>query len=141
DRRRRQHHRLAEDFTLAELKTLRAKERLPDLRPSNTVFDGQYEIPTFQEVIDLAKRKHVGIYPESPRAQTSSTTRPGRSPGAATAAPGRPRRLALARVDGALERRLVHLRAAFDTEVLRLVVELLVGATLRPVRARAQTAS
>ncbi|HEV8332483.1 MAG TPA: glycerophosphodiester phosphodiesterase family protein, partial [Steroidobacteraceae bacterium] len=51
-----------EDFTLAQLKTLRAKERLPDLRPSNTVFDGQYEIPTFQEVIDLAKREGVGIY-------------------------------------------------------------------------------
>jgi glycerophosphoryl diester phosphodiesterase len=47
------------------LKTLRAKERLPDLRPNNTVFDKQYEIPTFQEVIDLAKREHVGIYPET----------------------------------------------------------------------------
>jgi glycerophosphoryl diester phosphodiesterase len=54
-----------EDFTLAELKTLRAKERLPDLRPNNTVFDGLYQIPTFQEVIDLAKRKGVGIYPET----------------------------------------------------------------------------
>jgi glycerophosphoryl diester phosphodiesterase len=54
-----------EDFTLAEVKTLRAKERLPDLRPNNTVFDGLYEIPTFQEVIDLAKRKGVGIYPET----------------------------------------------------------------------------
>ena len=54
-----------EDFTLAELKTLRAVERLPDLRPNNTVFNGQYEIPTFQEVIDLAKRNHVGIYPET----------------------------------------------------------------------------
>jgi glycerophosphoryl diester phosphodiesterase len=54
-----------EDFTLAELKTLRAKERLPDLRPNNTVFDGLYQVPTFQEVIDLAKRKGVGIYPET----------------------------------------------------------------------------
>ena len=54
-----------EDFTLAELKTLRAKERLPDVRPANTAFDGLYEIPTFQEVIDLAKRGHVGIYPET----------------------------------------------------------------------------
>ena len=54
-----------EDFTLAELKTLRAVERLPDLRPNNTVFNGQYQIPTFQEVIDLAKRKGVGIYPET----------------------------------------------------------------------------
>src|SRR3954451_7516119 len=30
----------AEDFTLAELKTLRAKERIPDLRPANTAYDG-----------------------------------------------------------------------------------------------------
>jgi glycerophosphoryl diester phosphodiesterase len=54
-----------EDFTLAELKTLRAKERLPDLRPANTVFDRQLEIPTFQELISLAKREGVGIYPET----------------------------------------------------------------------------
>ena len=54
-----------EDFTLAELKTLRAKERLPDVRPANTAFDGLYQIPTFQEVIDLAKQARVGIYPET----------------------------------------------------------------------------
>jgi glycerophosphoryl diester phosphodiesterase len=54
-----------EDFTLAELRTLRARERLPDLRPDNTVFDGLYQIPTLQEVIDLAKRAGVGIYPET----------------------------------------------------------------------------
>src|SRR4029453_10498637 len=54
-----------EDFTLAELRTLRAKERIPDLRPDNTAFDGLYQVPTFQEVIDLAKRARVGIYPET----------------------------------------------------------------------------
>jgi len=54
-----------EDFTLAELKTLRAKERLPLVRPSNTAFDGVYEVPTFKEVIALAKREGVGIYPET----------------------------------------------------------------------------
>jgi glycerophosphoryl diester phosphodiesterase len=54
-----------EDFTLAELKTLRAKERIPDVRPDNTVFDGLYEVPTLQEVIDLAKRHGVGVYPET----------------------------------------------------------------------------
>jgi glycerophosphoryl diester phosphodiesterase len=54
-----------EDFTLAELKTLRAVERLPNVRPSNTAFDRLYEIPTLQEVIDLAKRHGVGIYPET----------------------------------------------------------------------------
>jgi glycerophosphoryl diester phosphodiesterase len=54
-----------EDFTLAELRTLRAKERIPDLRPDNTAFDGLYQVPTLQEVIDLAKRAGVGIYPET----------------------------------------------------------------------------
>jgi glycerophosphoryl diester phosphodiesterase len=54
-----------EDFTLAELKTLRAKERLPAVRPANTAFDGLYQVPTFQQVIDLARRRHVGIYPET----------------------------------------------------------------------------
>lgn len=58
-----------EDFTLAEIKTLRAKERLPQLR--STAYDGLYEVPTLQEVIDLAKRKSaetgrtIGIYPET----------------------------------------------------------------------------
>jgi glycerophosphoryl diester phosphodiesterase len=54
-----------EDFTLAELKTLRAKERIPALRPANAVFDGLYEVPTLREVIDLAKANGVGIYPET----------------------------------------------------------------------------
>ena len=56
----------AEDFTLAELKTLRCRERIPQLRPANAAFDGQEAIPTFQEVIDLAKRaeRAVGVYPE-----------------------------------------------------------------------------
>lgn len=59
-----------EDFTLAELKTLRCRERLPQLRPGNTAFDGQAQIMTFQEVADLAKRegarvgRRVGVYPE-----------------------------------------------------------------------------
>jgi glycerophosphoryl diester phosphodiesterase len=54
-----------EDFTLAELRTLRARERLPGLRPDNTAFDGLYQVPTLQEVIDLVKRAGVGIYPET----------------------------------------------------------------------------
>ena len=54
-----------EDFTLAELKTLRAKERLPILRPDNRQYDGRFEIPTLAEIIALAKRHHVGIYPET----------------------------------------------------------------------------
>ncbi|MEV4509528.1 glycerophosphodiester phosphodiesterase [Dactylosporangium sp. NPDC049525] len=54
-----------EDFTLAELKTLRAVERLPAVRPHNTIYDGLFEIPTLQEVIDLARSAGVGIYPET----------------------------------------------------------------------------
>jgi glycerophosphoryl diester phosphodiesterase len=52
-----------EDFTLAELKTLRARERLPQLR--GTAHDGQYQIPTFAEVLALARAKKVGVYPET----------------------------------------------------------------------------
>ena len=60
-----------EDFTLAELKTLRARERLPALRTQNATFDGKFEIPTFEEVIALAQRESrrlhrvIGIYPET----------------------------------------------------------------------------
>ncbi len=43
-----------EDFTLEELKTLRADERLPDVRQENTVLDGRYEVPTLDEVLALA---------------------------------------------------------------------------------------
>jgi glycerophosphoryl diester phosphodiesterase len=49
-----------EDFTLAELKTLRAIERVPQVRPGNTVYDGRFEVPTFDEVIALAKRESRG---------------------------------------------------------------------------------
>ncbi len=60
-----------EDFTLAELKMLRAKERLPKLRPANTAYDGQFTIPTFDEIIALAQAKsketgrRIGLYPET----------------------------------------------------------------------------
>src|SRR5882757_727410 len=42
------------DFTLAELKTLRAVERLPTVRPHNTIYKGRWEIPTFDEVLAWA---------------------------------------------------------------------------------------
>ncbi|MBD3925076.1 glycerophosphodiester phosphodiesterase [Nocardioides cavernae] len=54
-----------EDFTYKELRTLRAKERLPQVRPDNTAYDGQERIPTLDEVIKLARREGVGIYPET----------------------------------------------------------------------------
>jgi glycerophosphoryl diester phosphodiesterase len=71
-----------EDFTLAELKTLRAKERIPQIRPDNARFDGQFEIPTLQEVLALVRSQNelraqaaleagkpkprpIGVYPET----------------------------------------------------------------------------
>lgn len=54
-----------EDFTLAELNSLRAVERIPDIRQRNTIYDGRFPIPTLQEVIDLALSRGVGIYPET----------------------------------------------------------------------------
>jgi glycerophosphoryl diester phosphodiesterase len=59
-----------EDFTLAELKTLRVKERIPAVRPANTRYDGMFQIPTFAEVVRLAKSESrdghvVGVYPET----------------------------------------------------------------------------
>ena len=60
-----------EDFTLAELRTLRAKERLPLVRQRNTIYDGRYRVPTLAGVIDLVKRlskelgRPIGIYPET----------------------------------------------------------------------------
>ena len=71
-----------EDFTLAELKTLRAKERIPELRPRNTLYNGRYQVPTFQEVIDLSKRlsreldRPIGIYPETKHPTYFRTHRP-----------------------------------------------------------------
>ncbi len=59
------------DFTLAELKTLRAVERIPAVRPRNTLYNGLFEVPTFQEVLDLRARlsrelgREIGVFPET----------------------------------------------------------------------------
>jgi glycerophosphoryl diester phosphodiesterase len=58
----------ASDFTLAEIKTIRAIQPVAD---RTQVFNGLYEIPTFEEVINLVKQveldtgKKIGIYPET----------------------------------------------------------------------------
>ncbi|MFE3525956.1 glycerophosphodiester phosphodiesterase [Streptomyces sp. NPDC059161] len=46
-----------EDFTLAELKTLRAKERIPGNRRHNTLYDGRWDVPTFEEVLRWAQEQ------------------------------------------------------------------------------------
>ncbi|MBT5032650.1 MAG: glycerophosphodiester phosphodiesterase [Proteobacteria bacterium] len=61
----------SEDFTLAEIKTLRAVERIPELRPANVEYDGQFEILTLEEIIALTQeleREHdrtIGLYIET----------------------------------------------------------------------------
>ncbi len=60
-----------EDFTIAEIKTLRARERLPELRPQNCAFDGRFTVPTFDEIMQLATDANrrrggaakIGVYP------------------------------------------------------------------------------
>jgi glycerophosphoryl diester phosphodiesterase len=59
-----------EDFTLTELQTLRARERLPEVRPHNQLYDDRFMVPTFDEILALARaessrlRRPVGVYPE-----------------------------------------------------------------------------
>ncbi len=60
----------SEDFTLDEIKTLRARERLPQLRPGNAAFDGRFEVPSFAEILALLRKAdadgcRVGVYPET----------------------------------------------------------------------------
>jgi len=60
-----------EDFTLAEIRMLRAIERLPHLRPGSAAYDGRYKVPTLQQIIALAKQRSaetgrvIAIYPET----------------------------------------------------------------------------
>ncbi|HEJ2443317.1 TPA: glycerophosphodiester phosphodiesterase, partial [Burkholderia multivorans] len=60
-----------EDFTLAELKTLRARERIPQIRPANAAYNDQFEIPTLDEIVALAKQmsaqtgRTIHLYPET----------------------------------------------------------------------------
>lgn len=60
-----------EDFTLAELKQLRARERLPQLRPESARLDGRYPIATFAEVVTFVRNREkalgrrIGLYPET----------------------------------------------------------------------------
>lgn len=60
-----------DDLTLAELKTLRVRERMPAIRPANTAWDGKFEVPTFDEVLALRAElsrstgRAIVVYPES----------------------------------------------------------------------------
>ncbi len=58
------------DFTLKQLETLRAKERIPDIRQHNTIYDNRYRIPTLQddisqfEALSTKLHRRIGIVPE-----------------------------------------------------------------------------
>ena len=60
----------SEDFTLAELRTLRARERVGNIRPASATYNGLYQIPTFEEIVNLVRAKEaetgrtIGLYPE-----------------------------------------------------------------------------
>ncbi|MGB3471657.1 MAG: glycerophosphodiester phosphodiesterase [Erythrobacter sp.] len=60
----------SEDFTLAELRTLRARERVPGSRPASATYNGLYQVPTFAEIVTLVRAKQaetgrtIGLYPE-----------------------------------------------------------------------------
>jgi glycerophosphoryl diester phosphodiesterase len=62
-----------EDFTLSEIKTLRARERLAELRPQNRQYDGHFAVPTFDEIMQLVmsanrqpgRNRPIGVYPET----------------------------------------------------------------------------
>lgn len=61
----------SEDFTLSEIKTLRAIERIPEIRPGNAMFDRRFTIPTFDEILALRAElegeagRTIGVYPET----------------------------------------------------------------------------
>lgn len=60
-----------EDFTLAELNQVKARERIPKQRPENTQYNDQFAIPTLEQIIELADAhykktgKIIGLYIET----------------------------------------------------------------------------
>ena len=62
-----------EDLTLAERKTLHAIERIPDLRPANTEFDGLEEIPTLRRGSSTSPSAQASA--SAPRPSTRRTSK------------------------------------------------------------------
>lgn len=60
----------SEDFTLKELRTLRARERVSNIRPASAQYNDLYQLPTFAEIVQLVRAKEaetgrvIGLYPE-----------------------------------------------------------------------------
>ena len=60
-----------EDFTLNELNQLKARERIPQIRPNNIQYNDQFDIPTLEQIIALAEQhykktgKIIGLYIET----------------------------------------------------------------------------
>jgi glycerophosphoryl diester phosphodiesterase len=103
-----------EDFTLAELRTLRAVERMPDLRPLNTAYDGRFGILTLAEVVELAQRRSTpGRLVQVLVELKNVTWRDGSGPTLAALAADELRRLGVASASGPV------LVQSFDTALLR----------------------
>jgi glycerophosphoryl diester phosphodiesterase len=74
---------LTEDFTLAELRTLHAKERLPQVRQANTLYDGRWPVLTLQRYSSFGSgspRSSTALSASSPRRNTRPTSRASASP-------------------------------------------------------------
>lgn len=103
-----------EDFTLAELRSLRAVERMPTLRPLNTAYDGRFGILTLAEVIELARRRSTRGHRVQVLVELKSVTWPsGTGPSLGALAADELKRLGVASADGPV------LVQAFDTGLLR----------------------
>ncbi len=119
----------SEDFTLAEIKSLRARERLPALRPHSAAYDGHYEVATLAEILALlheaaSQGRRVGVYPEIKH--PTHFAHEARHPD------GQPLQLDLARIlietlvaEGFVERERVYIQCFELLPLIRLRRELL----------------
>ncbi|WP_040338697.1 glycerophosphodiester phosphodiesterase family protein [Candidatus Blastococcus massiliensis] len=109
-----------EDFTLAELRTLRAVERMPALRPLNTAYDGRFGILTLAEVIELARRRSTPGHRVQVLVELKNVVWPdGDGPTLAALAADELRRLGVAHAAGPV------VVQSFDTALLRELRERL----------------
>ena len=60
-----------DDFTLAELKTLRAVERLPDARPGSAQYNGMFQVATWEGLIWVSLAAQPGPLEEHSAAMTT----------------------------------------------------------------------
>jgi glycerophosphoryl diester phosphodiesterase len=109
-----------EDFTLAELRTLGSVERMPDLRPLNTAYDGRFGVLTLAEVVELARRRSTPARTVQVLVELKNVTWPdGEGPSLATLTAEELRRLGVATEAGPV------ILQSFDAALLRELRALL----------------